>query len=235
MIGSFNPLEWHEFFTKKWSVEFLRGFGRVVFVQFGRLAGAFIIFANVILTADFARAQVFDCQFLQENAPDGKANEASCTMHPDIVFNSVTDTPGRRNHCKVDRVRGLENLEGAIVDLGTHTVSWTNVYRLSDHEKKRVKAFYMAKPNFPEEIADRDANLELRNKYRFKITAAAKSGAAAKSPQEKPKHTIIFENKFWRFVLFIPEDSGESILTEFKGNAEHSWLNARFGRCKRRS
>ena len=234
-MGSFNPLGWHESSIKKWSDEFLRGVGRPMFVQFGRLTVAFAIFSNVVLMAGFARAQVFDCQFLQENAPDGKANEASCTMYPDIVFKSTTDTPDRRNHCKVDRVRGLENLEGAVVDLGSGTVSWTNVYRLSDHEKKRVKAFYMAKPNFPEEIADRDANLELRNKYRFKITAAAKSGAAAKSPQEKPKHTIIFENKFWRFVLFIPEDSGESILTEFKGNAEHSWLNARFGRCKRRS
>lgn len=196
----------------------------------------------LLLEANSARGECFECAFIQEKYSSGKPNEASCSMLPEKVYSTKWHTPRKDEHCDIKAVYSFEDLTDVMVDTDKESVIWTSHYGLTDEAKPKQKAYYI-KQGMSEDEADKKVNFEKKDTQFFRIVTHYKSntriyfdevtGKIFDPPKQVPEHTLILTNQHNLFYLYIPEASGHAILLRPTGNADSSWVNIRFGRCRK--
>ncbi len=201
-----------------------------------------IMFVLLLIT-QYAHGESFECAFIQEKYSSGKSNQASCSMLPEKVYSTKWHTPRKNEHCEVKAVYSLfDDLTDVIVNTDKKSVIWTNHLGIIDDAKTKQKANYI-KQGMSEDKADKKVNFEKKDMEYFKIVTHYKSntriyfdevtGKAFHPPKEVPEHTLILSNKHSLFYLYIPEASGHAILLAPRGEADSSWINIRFGKCRK--
>lgn len=196
------------------------------------------------LIAGDARSETFECAFLQEQSPSGKSNKATCSMLPEKVFSTRFHTPEKNAHCEVKPVVAIEDLTDVLVDTGMRTVAWTLESRLTEESKRSLQARYI-KEGMSKEEAEKQVNRERADRELFQIASHIKSmsritldeitGKILDPPKEAPEHHLVVRNKIYLYYLYIPEASGHAILLEPITEADSSWINMRFGKCRKTS
>jgi hypothetical protein len=187
-------------------------------------------------------AETFECAFLQDKYESGKSNKASCSMLPEKVYSTKDYTPKKNEHCEVIGVYLYEDLEDVKIDTEKSTVSWVEHTGFTEDAKKTQKKYYLKEGKSAKE-ADKDVNIEHREHETYRITAYYKSqdllrfDAVMKKVFDPPKkvtvHTIIFTNGTQLFYLYIPESSGYAILLQPSELENSSWVDMRFGNCRK--
>lgn len=202
----------------------------------------FLVLLFLVSISKTSSAQTFECAFLQDKYASGKPNKASCSMLPEKVYSTKWYTPKPSEHCDIENVYMYQDMEDVIVDTKAGVVSWTRHFGLTDDAKPKQKKYYMDKGDTEEE-ANKKVNSERRMKESFRIKAHYVSkqnifidditGKALDPPKNIPQHSLIFSNNTWLFHMYIPESSGYAILMEPSGGADSSWVEMRFGRCRK--
>jgi hypothetical protein len=199
----------------------------------------FIIFVFVSFPAS---AATFECAFLQDKYASGKSNKASCSMLPEKVYSTKDYSPKKNEHCEVEAVYSYEDLENVKIDTEKGTVSWVEHTGLTDETKQKQKEYYLKQGKNAKE-ADEEVNIEHRERQTYQIKGYHKSqqpiyfDPLMKKPfkprKEVPAHTIIFADGTELFYLYIPESSGHAILLRPTGMMDSSWVEMKFGNCRK--
>jgi len=59
------------------------------------------------------------------------------------------------------------------------------------------------------------------------------SRTTLKPPRYLPAYLIMFGDKGSNYSVYIPGRNNNAILSEYAGNNEASWVNLRFGKCRK--
>lgn len=209
-----------------------------------RLAAIFLAISFAIIGYNsFASAESFECAFIQDKYPSGKSNKASCSMTPERVFSSRNHTPKKGDHCMVEGVYEYEDYVDFLVDSVTKTVTWTRRSGLTEDAKPRHKAYLIKKGSTDQEAEADVQQVHVDDNNNFRIVSHVRSTTRIrrdevtrkrlKPPREVPEHHFTLMNSIYLYYLYIPEASGDAILIEPTGSGGASWINIRFGKCRR--
>jgi hypothetical protein len=199
-----------------------------------------VILALIVPSFAFPSGLTFECGFTQEKVPDGKSNQASCSMDPDKVFTAFEQHPYDKNqHCEVSPVYLYTDLVDFLVT--NELVSWTSKVGLTEASKPKQKK-YNIKQGESEKEAERSVNSIHTTKYSFQVFSHyvgqdnvyinSLSGKPYKEPRTQKVHIYNFGSDNEHFSLYIPETSKKAILIRFWGEEESSWVTLSFGTCR---
>ena len=166
-------------------------------------------------------------------------------MSPEKVFSVEGYKPNANAHCEVKPVYSYEDIEEVIVDLNKDTVSWVRTIGLTEDAKPRQKKYYLEQGVSEEEANNRvNAPVILRPQV-FPILAHHESndkvwvdeitGKLIDPPRLVPQHNLIFGDDIYLFHMYIPESTTEAILLEPSTGKGNSWVDIRFGKCRKLS
>ncbi|MCK4622969.1 MAG: hypothetical protein KAT62_12230 [Desulfuromonadales bacterium] len=201
-----------------------------------------IIVLALLSSPSFTQAETFECSFIQEKYPSGKPNAASCSMLPEEVYSSRWYTPEKTQHCKIDSVYSYEDLTDFLVDTNMKKAQWVVDFGLTEDAKTTQKAYYI-KEGFSKEEAENRVNVKKKTEVYTRIVSHNISktriyideitGKSLDPPKEIPEHNMILSNINSTYLLYLPEASGHAILMEPTGMADSSWVQIRFGKCRK--
>jgi hypothetical protein len=195
---------------------------------------AFLIYPDPL----FADTQ-FECGFIQEKLPNGKSNEASCSMDPDKVYSTARYQHKQNEHCDIDEVINYTDYIDFYVS--EKTVSWKSNEGVTQRAKSTLKAIFMKRGESPQE-AEKIVNAVHVRDYAFPVFSHYIGqqniylNSLTQQPYEKPYkeriHIFTFGDYFHSFSLYVPEISKKAILIEYSSMEDASWVNIRFGTCR---
>ena len=192
-------------------------------------------------------SQKFECSFLQDKNPLGKPNEASCSMMPEKVFytnNYIPQISEHKKHCKVTDVYTYQDYKNFIIDIELNTISWDEHTGMVEKAKPSYKKYLIEKRGYSEKSANKnikDIGAVTHHKFSInkhhitkkKIYKDSITGKFYKPPKEVPEHSFIFSDDIYLYHLYVPEASGHAILTSPTGTEDASWINIKFGKCRK--
>ena len=192
-----------------------------------------------ISTGSYANSS-FECGFLQEKAPGGKSNKATCTMNPEITFSSSIYKHNAYDHCQVDKVYVYEDLTS--FNVSKEIITWKKKYGLVDRAKKRQKKRYLSEGR-TEEKANKLVNTTRTTNHVYLVKNYTEgysdiyenslTGEFYDPPKKGKTHLYTFGEYGRTFSLYIPEENGKAILTEYTTIEDASWVSLRFGTCRK--
>jgi hypothetical protein len=112
---------------------------------------------------------------------------------------------------------------------------------LTSEAQERQKQYLLTKGSSEEEAAKKVRKVNIQTeRYSIKsydvstqnIYTDEITGEILTPPKEVPTHNLMFTSGNQMHFLYIPESSGHSILVSPSGNADASWINITFGRCR---
>ena len=188
----------------------------------------------VIIPAFSANSAVFPCIFGVENKPEGRPNQATCSMRPDIHFNFKKNW----EHCNVNRVRMIRELQDVQVDLDSKVVKWNSILKIADHEKSKLTQKHLKEGKTSQKAAEL-SEFTVKNKYQFDIKSHTILTMSYGGEYLYPKklgqlHIIVFQEQGdddAPYVLQIQDWSSHAILTQTNELLGYALLDMRFGRC----
>ena len=147
--------------------------------------------------------------------------ESRTTSH--VPCSPRTSSPLRGIHPNEASTAGLESLSNdltdVIVDTGSQTVSWTgHVLIKGETAPREYKEIF---------------RIVTHHKAGMRILFDDVTRKLLEPPKEVPTHTFILSNADTLYYLFIPEESRHAILLEPNESETASWINIRFGRCRK--
>lgn len=201
-----------------------------------------VVLASIFGFTHGASAELFQCAFLQEKYSSGKPNKAACAMSPEKVFSTKDYTPLKNEHCEVKPVYSYEDLEEVTIDLSKGTVSWIKTNALSE-DAKPIQKKYDLEQGASEEEANRHPIFQRREAFQIlahqhtneQVWIDEVTQKVLEPPKLVPQHSLIFGNANNLFHMYIPESTTEAIILEPRAVMGNSWVNIRFGKCRKLS
>lgn len=172
----------------------------------------------------YAIAQSFECSFMRGKLPPFKPNAAVCTMDPEKAFSSKKYTAKPDDHCQITTFDMMGDLVDFLVDVNEKKVTFSS-------------------RTFVKYIEEAEPKLNLM-KYEFAIDGYVLGSDKILfdpieiinvPPKKVPMHIINFSNEDYTYSLYFPEVSGKAILSQYNSQEEASWIQLRFGRCRKKN
>lgn len=186
-------------------------------------------------------AETFECAFIQDKYSKGKSNMASCSMLPEKVYSTKWHSPDKGEHCNIKEVLRYEDIEDFLVEIDAGYVTFVKHIGYTDDAKQRLKEHYIQ-----EGRSQAEAEKSVNSENKFEEFALIKSHTVSQQtidldsvtlkrldlPRKIPEHHFILDGMS-TYYLYIPESSGHAILIEPTGMEDCSWVNIRFGKCRK--
>jgi hypothetical protein len=186
----------------------------------------------------------FECGFIYDKFKGGKSSEAACSYDGEKVFGTAGEPFPARLHCKTESVGGFHDLINFRIDLAANTVTWDDQYGLSAFYQLEMIKYYMQ----TQKISEAEATAKVKGPWRlihyaFNIRHTEKiydhihtdeiNRELLKTPQHVPAYLITFGDEDSNYSLYIPGKNNNAILSEYVGDNDASWVNLRFGKCRK--
>jgi hypothetical protein len=200
-----------------------------------------ILFTMIMsLPCDASAAGIaFECGFVQEKAPDGKPNQATCSMDPDKVFSTALNRHARNELCSIPSTGLYIDLVDFLVT--DQKISWKSVAGLIESFKSKQKQYYINQGKSEEE-AERSVNATLTTNYSFSVFSHyvahnnvnfnSLTGRFYEQPKPQKVYVYTFGNDISTYTLYIPEISKKAVLIEYSAEEDSSWAEMFFGSCR---
>jgi hypothetical protein len=200
------------------------------------VAAALLIFSSAA-HSESKLPKGIKCLFSMEAYPEGKSNQASCGMSPEIIFSSRYNKKPRNQHCDIGSTYSVNKYEDFFIDFKRNVISYNAVSYLSNYGKKQQKAYYIKKGH-TEDAAKKKVESRRKDKIMKKIGEVFISqealfvdpvtGEYLKKPKQQKIYNVFFEDKLFQMAEFVPQ----AIISYFATDKGNSWLNMKFGKCK---
>lgn len=202
-----------------------------------------LLIAAAYFCANAAVAKTFTCEFMQEEEPNGKSNEANCSGDPEQVFSTSSYTPPRSAHCSVDPVVYLDNYVDFRVDLTRATVTYTRVLGLPKRLIEAAAQTTAQREKIPLDQARRKVATRKEEPEGYKISSAYSYRVSdyfspttgeiitelAKVPTREVH--VVHYGRTGEMQLLFPDDGGPASIISYSLLGRYSVVRARFGRC----
>lgn len=202
-----------------------------------------IALALTLMIAPAAHAARFECAFMQDKYLAGKANDATCTMSPENTFaTSSNPTPSRTALCNVNAATSYTEYRDFLIDTDKKTVTWDEYFGVIESVIPAMRRRYILEGKSETE-ANRLTRDRLIGSQQYLIASFTEAqnylywDERTKKPYDPPKdvkeYFLILKDGHTTLQLYIPEASGHAILSKYAGYELASWINMRFGQCRK--
>jgi hypothetical protein len=187
--------------------------------------------------------KAFECGFIYDKFKGGKSGEASCSYMGEKVFSTANDPFPANEHCKTEPVFGFTDLKNFQIDLPTKKLTWDAQGGLASFAEAEMIDYYMKKEKISREEATKRATTKQPIvHYAFTISHAQRiydtiyideiNRTPLNPPKNIPADLITFGEPGSNYSIYISENSGNAILSEYVSDNDGTWVNLRFGKCR---
>jgi len=174
----------------------------------------------------------------------GKSGAATCSYTGENVFAVAKEHAPTNEHCRTEPNSGYEDLVNFRIDLTTNKVAWDDQTGLSPFYEPHMIEYYMRHENISKEAATEkvakskgsvhyDFNILHTDRIADKTHVDEITQSPIKEPMYTPAYLITFRDESSNYSIYISEKSGNAVLTAYVSDLGATWVNLRFGKCRK--
>jgi hypothetical protein len=172
----------------------------------------------------------------------GKSMAATCSGQPEKTFSTIYNQHSAKEHCNTTEIREVSAYRNFVVNLQLSIATWNHEFIADPSTQDEIIMGSMERNDLSEEDARARFEESMNTGELGKITAVQKTFDTVmvdpitdefiEPPRKEPALTLLLTDTMDRNYAMHISSNNDAILTEFTRISDHSWISAKFGKCR---